>query len=204
MVIDPLRLESYNVTAGELLNAVVNNNQLIAAGDVSTEAGAFAVKIPASFDGPGDIYNLPVKVNGDRVVTLGDLTDIRLTFKDREGTARYNGEPTVALQIVKRKGFNIIDTVALVKDTVREAQASWPPELQTALRVDFAMDKSTEVRDMVGTLQGAVLTAVALVMIVVLAALGTRSALLVGFAIRPRSFCVFRFWRSWMWRSRTS
>ncbi|HBG97916.1 MAG TPA: acriflavine resistance protein B [Rhodobacteraceae bacterium] len=187
VVIDPLRLESYNVTAGELLNAVVNNNQLIAAGDVSTEAGAFAVKIPASFDGPGDIYNLPVKVNGDRVVTLGDLTDIRLTFKDREGTARYNGEPTVALQIVKRKGFNIIDTVALVKDTVREGQASWPPELQTALRVDFAMDKSTEVRDMVGTLQGAVLTAVALVMIVVLAALGTRSALLVGFAI-PASF----------------
>jgi multidrug efflux pump len=130
---------------------VVNNNQLIAAGDVSTEAGAFAVKIPASFDGPRDIYDLPVKVNGDRVVTLGDLTDIRLTFKDREGTARYNGEPTVALQVVKRKGFNIIDTVALVKETVREGQATWPPELQAALRVDFAMDKSTEVRDMVGS-----------------------------------------------------
>jgi multidrug efflux pump len=187
VVIDPLRLESYNVTAGELIAAVTNNNQLIAAGDVSTEAGAFAVKIPASYDEPRDIYDLPVKVNGDRIVTLGDLTDIRLTFKDRDGTARYNGETTVAIQVVKRKGFNIIETVALVEETVRAAQATWPPELRAAVRIDFAMDKSTEVRDMIAQLQGSVLTAVALVMIVVLAALGTRSALLVGFAI-PASF----------------
>jgi multidrug efflux pump len=92
VVIDPLRLESYNVTAGELINAVVNNNQLIAAGDVRPRPAPSAVKIPSSFDDAGDIYNLPVKVNGDRVVTLGDLADIRLTFKDRDGTARFNGE----------------------------------------------------------------------------------------------------------------
>ena len=34
VVIDPLRLEAYNVTAGELINVVVNNNQLIAAGEI--------------------------------------------------------------------------------------------------------------------------------------------------------------------------
>ncbi|MEC9102867.1 MAG: efflux RND transporter permease subunit, partial [Pseudomonadota bacterium] len=110
VVIDPLRLESYNVTAAELINVVVNNNQLIAAGEIETENGAFAIKIPGSFDGPQDIYSLPVKRNGDRVVTLGELAEIRLTFEDRAGTARFNGENTTALQVVKRKGFNIIDT----------------------------------------------------------------------------------------------
>ncbi len=72
VVIDPLKLEAYNVTAGELISVVQNNNQLIAAGEVSTDQGANAVKIPASFDDVTDIYNLPVKVNGDSVVTLGD------------------------------------------------------------------------------------------------------------------------------------
>ena len=105
VTIDPLRLEAYNVTAGELINVVQNNNQLIAAGEVETAQGAFAVKIPSSFDEPQDVYNLPVKVNGDRVVTLGDLAKIQLTFEDREGTARFNGDPTVALQVVKRKGL---------------------------------------------------------------------------------------------------
>ena len=130
VVIDPLRLEAYNVTAGELISTVVNNNQLIAAGEVETESGAFSVKIPSSFDDRLDVYDLPVKVNGDRVVTLGDLADIRLTFEDRKGTARFNGETTVALQVVKRKGFNIIDTAALVRETVEAERASWPPELR--------------------------------------------------------------------------
>lgn len=61
VVIDPLRLEAYNVTAGELIGVVTNNNLLIAAGEVETAQGTFAVKIPSSFDEPQDVYNLPVK-----------------------------------------------------------------------------------------------------------------------------------------------
>ncbi|MEP2530949.1 efflux RND transporter permease subunit [Shimia sp.] len=187
VVIDPLRLESYNVTANELIEVVVNNNQLIAAGEIESAQGTFAVKIPSSFDEPRDIYDLPVKTNGDRVVTLGDLAQINLTFEDRAGTARFNGETTVALQVVKRKGFNLIDTAQLVKDVVAEAETEWPPELQTAVEMGTSNDQSRVVGSMVSQLEGSVLTAIALVMIVVLAALGTRAALLVGFAI-PTSF----------------
>ncbi|SMX34452.1 efflux RND transporter permease subunit [Actibacterium lipolyticum] len=187
VVIDPLRLEAYNVTAADLINVVVNNNQLIAAGEVETPTGAFSVKIPASFDNTLDVYALPVKRNGDSVVTLGDLADIRLTFEDRLGTARYNGETTVALQVVKRKGFNIIDTADLVRETVEKARADWPLDLQQSVTVGTSLDQSRTVASMVEQLQGSVLTAIALVMIVVLAFLGSRSALLVGFAI-PTSF----------------
>ncbi|MEM9787750.1 MAG: efflux RND transporter permease subunit, partial [Pseudomonadota bacterium] len=187
VVIDPLRLEAYNVTASELIGVVTNNNLLIAAGEVETDQGSFAVKIPSSFDDPQDVYNLPVKTNGDRVITLGDLATIRLTFEDRAGTARFNGVNTVALQVVKRKGFNLIDTAALVKEEVELERASWPPELQAAIDVGTSNDQSRNVASMVSQLEGSVLTAIALVMIVVLAALGPRPALLVGFAI-PTSF----------------
>ncbi|HEX9857022.1 MAG TPA: efflux RND transporter permease subunit [Paracoccaceae bacterium] len=191
VVIDPLKLEAYNVTAGELISVVVNNNQLIAAGDVETGSSAFAVKIPSSFDKPQDVYALPVKVNGDRVITLGDLADIRLTFEDRAGTARYNGETTVAVQVVKRKGFNLIDTAAEVRRIVAEEQLKWPQELQDAVTVTAALDQSGQVDSMVRQLEGSVLTAIALVMIVVLASLGTRSALLVGFSIPTSFFLTF-------------
>jgi multidrug efflux pump len=187
VVIDPLRLEAYNVTAGELINVVTMNNLLIAAGEVSTEQGSFSVKIPSSFDSPQDIYSLPVKTNGDRVITLGDLATIRLTFEDRESTARFNGVKTVALQVVKARGYNLIDTAALVRETVENARAQWPEDLQAAVHVGASNDQSRTVASMVSQLEGSVLTAIALVMIVVLASLGTRSALLVGFSI-PTSF----------------
>ena len=97
VVIDPLRLEAYNVTAVELINVVKNNNQLIAAGEIESDQGTFSVKIPASFKTAQDVYGLPIKTNGDRVVTLGELAEINYTFEDRKGTARFNGEATVAL-----------------------------------------------------------------------------------------------------------
>ncbi|SEQ66106.1 efflux RND transporter permease subunit [Thalassovita taeanensis] len=187
VVIDPLRLESYNVTAAELINVVRNNNMLIAAGEVETAQGTFSVKIPSSFDEPRDIYTLPVKINGQRVVTLGDLAEIRLTFEDRTGVARFNGSPTVALQVVKRKGFNLIDTTAEVRRVLDEASANWPEELKAAVSAGTSNDQSRVVGSMVSQLEGSVLTAIALVMIVVLASLGSRAALLVGFAI-PASF----------------
>ena len=187
VTIDPLRLESYNVTAGELISVVRNNNQLIAAGEVDTEQGTFAVKIPSSFDELQDIYALPVKTNGDRVVTLGDLADIKLAFEDRKGIARFNGEPTVALQVVKRKGYNLIDTANTVRIMVESEAKSWPADMQAAVKVGTSNDQSRVVGSMVSQLEGSVLTAIALVMIVVLASLGTRAALLVGFSI-PTSF----------------
>ncbi len=187
VIIDPLKLEAYNVTAGELINVVTQNNQLIAAGEISTPTGANAVKIPSSFTDVADVYALPVKVHGDSVVTLGDLADIRLTFKDRAGTARFNGETTVSLQVVKRKGFNLIDASAQVRTVVEGARLDWPEALQDAVTVRFSNDTSNQVKSMVSQLEGSVITAIALVMMVVLASLGMRSALLVGFAI-PTSF----------------
>ncbi|WP_172295910.1 efflux RND transporter permease subunit [Pseudoruegeria sp. HB172150] len=187
VVIDPLRLEAYNVTAGELISAVTQNNLLIAAGEVESAQGAFSVKIPATLQNQQDIYNIKVLGDGDRSVTLGDLADIRLTFEDREGTARFNGEATVALQVVKKKGYNLIDTAELVRAEVDAARENWPEELQAAIHVGTSNDQSFTVKSMVSQLEGSVLTAISLVMIVVLAALGIRSALLVGFAI-PTSF----------------
>jgi multidrug efflux pump len=187
VIIDPLKLESYNVTASELIDVVTQNNLLIAAGEVETAQGSFAVKIPSSFDEPRDIYSLPVKINGDRVITLGDLAEIRLTFEDRASTARFNGTTTVALQVVKRRGFNLIDTAQEVRDVIDAEVAAWPQDLQDAVQVGLSNDQSRNVNSMVRQLEGSVLTAIALVMIVVLATLGTRPALLVGFAI-PTSF----------------
>lgn len=187
VVIDPFRLEAFEITADELNAVIRRNNQLVAAGDVQTDKGSFAIKIPSSFQSPADVEELPIKINGDRVITVGDIGEVKLTFEDRTGFARFNGESTLGLQIIKRKGTNEIDTANLVKEVTRQFMESLPDELSTSVRADFVQDRSFYTEGMISRLEGAVLTAVALVMIVILASLGFRSALLVGFAI-PSSF----------------
>ena len=93
----------------------------------------------------------------------------------------------MALQVVKRKGFNLIDTAGIVKNVVASESQRWPEGLQAAVEVGTSNDQSRIVDSMVQQLLGSVFTAIALVMIVSLAALGIRASLLVGFAI-PTSF----------------
>ncbi|MGF1446816.1 MAG: efflux RND transporter permease subunit [Pikeienuella sp.] len=187
VLVDPLKLESYGLTAQELLDAVARNNQLVPADSVKSGTAAFSVSVPGAFEQPEDVYALPIKVNGDRVVRLADLAEIRRTFEDAQGTARFNGEKAIALQVKKRQGENIIETAEVVRAIVATEIAPWPAPLRQAVNVAVSMDQSREVRDMVSQLENAVITAVIFVMIVVLAALGFRSAMLVGFAI-PASF----------------
>jgi multidrug efflux pump len=114
---------------------------------------------------------------------LRDVADIRRTFKDRTSYSRFNGRPSINIEVVKRLGSNIIETNKQVRKTVATFTASWPQ----VVKVDFALDQSKFIHEVLGSLQSAIMTAIALVMIVVVAALGPRSALMVGIAI-PSSF----------------
>lgn len=183
VIVDPVRLESYNLSYEEIFNFVSRNNRLVAAGALDTGAGRFAVKVPGVFEDLDDLLNLPVKTDGLRTVTFKDVATVRRTFKDAESFARLNGDRSVSLEISKRIGSNIVEVVDSVKRTVAEQQAFWPETVE----VTFTQDTSEDVRTMLSDLQNNVLTAVLLVMVIVLAALGPRSAGLVGLAI-PGAF----------------
>ena len=185
VVIDSLRLESYNISQTELINAVQLNNRLVPAGYIETGEGRFNVKVPGLFRTAQDVYQLPVKVNGDGVVTLGDVAEIRPTFQDPSTFTRFNGRPAIAIQVVKRLGTNIIDNNAEVRRVVARFTKDWPE----TINVGFTLDLSTFIFEVLGSLESAILTAIALVMIMVVGALGLRSGLLVGLAI-PASFMV--------------
>ena len=183
IVIDPAKLAAYNVSQQELLAAVTRNNQLVAAGSLDTGQGRFSVKVPGLFETARDVLGIPVRVSGDRVVTLGDIADIRRTFWDRTSFARLNGSPGMALDVVKRVGENVIQTNEAVQQIVLRETANWPE----TIKVNFSGDQSAWIFGALDNLQSSVLTAIALVMIIVVAAMGLRSAALVGIAI-PTSF----------------
>ena len=185
VIIDQSKLESYNISQNELISSISRNNQLIAAGALDTGQGKFNVKVPGLFQTADDVYNLPIKVSGDSVVTLRDVTQIRRKFKDVAGYSRINGKPAIEIKVVKRIGANIVFNNDEVKRVVKEFTKNWNPNIQ----IDYALDRSVFIFEVLGSLQSAIITAIALVMIVVVAALGARSALFVGLAI-PASFMI--------------
>ncbi|MBY6031592.1 efflux RND transporter permease subunit [Marinobacter daepoensis] len=183
IVVDPQVLESYGIDFDQLASLVTRNNQLVAAGSLDTGNGRMSLKVPGVIETVEDVMSMPVKVNGDTVVTFGDVAMLQRTFKDPSGFARINGEPALVLEVSKRSGANIIETIEQIRALIDEAR----PRLPEALDIRFIMDQSEEVRDILSDLLNNVMTAIVLVIIVVIAAMGPRSALLVGLTI-PGAF----------------
>ncbi|MXN64320.1 AcrB/AcrD/AcrF family protein [Stappia sp. GBMRC 2046] len=185
VVIDTLKLESYAITQQELFDALDRNNRLVPAGFIDDGQGRFNVKVPGLVETAEDVYSLPLKQSGEGVVTLSDVADIHRTFKDPSTFTRVNGKPAIALQVTKRIGTNIIENNEAVRKVVDEATADWPE----TIKVDYMIDMSSNINETLGSLQSSIMTAIFLVMILVIAALGLKSALLVGLAI-PTSFMI--------------
>ncbi|MFT5648736.1 MAG: multidrug efflux pump [Yoonia sp.] len=183
ILIDPTVFETYNISFDELIGQISRNNRLIAAGAIESGAGRVVLKVPGLIENIDDVMEMPVKVRGDTVVTFAELATIRRTFEDPTSFARINGQPALALEIKKRSGSNIIETVAAAKEVIAKAQASWPDSVS----INYLQDESKQVKSMLADLEANVIAAILLVMIVIVWALGLRSALLVGLAI-PGAF----------------
>jgi multidrug efflux pump len=185
LVIDPLRVEAYGLALDEIGAIVARSNRLVAAGTMDTGQGRFAIKVPGLFESAADILNMPLKVNGDAVVQVKDVATLRRTFKDPESLARIDGLPAIGLEVSKRAGQNVIETIEQVRALVDEERKSWPAQV----KVTFSQDSSKEIRSMLGELENSLITAVVLVLVIVVASLGLRGGLIVGVAV-PGSFLI--------------
>lgn len=183
VIVDPRTLEAYGLTEFEVAGAITSNNRLVTAGSINLDDGRFTVKAPGVVKSREDLMAIPLRAAGDRVITLADVAEIRRTFVDRTGYALFNGEPAIGIELSKRAGVNIVDTIEAARALTEKSAALWPPTVE----FDYWNDQSVFVSDNLEGLTASVMTAIMLVMIVIVAALGVRSALMIGVAI-PTSF----------------
>ena len=90
-----------------------------------------------------------------------------------------NGNAALSLEVSRKSGTNILDTYIDVKKVLAENEGKFHPLIKAVI-VD---DESTEIEKRIESSENTVITAVILVMIIVIAALGIRSGLIVGLSI---------------------
>ena len=76
-VINPRELETYGLSSEQIINSIARNNRLIPAGSLDNGEGRFAVKVPSVIEQYSDVFDIPVKSDGDTVITLSDVATVR-------------------------------------------------------------------------------------------------------------------------------
>ena len=183
VVIDPSKLETYGIPNSAIVQAVISNNRLIAAGQVDTGRGSFSIKVPGLIETANDLLTLPIASNDMGVLTLADIAEVRRTFKDATRFAYTNGSQSISLNVMKRKGANLIEAMEEIDALVEAMRPSLPP----AISLSYVNNTAPMVLEQNMGLQGNMATAMVLVLIVVIASIGVRSGLLVTMAV-PFSF----------------
>jgi multidrug efflux pump len=183
IVAEPMLMKSYGIALDQLIAVTQQSNSLVAAGALEGSTGRFAVKVPSLVEKPEDLLQIPVASTSGASVTLGDVATVKPTFKDPTSITRVNGKPAMTVEVSKRTGANLIETVDAVKLIVEEAKKIAPE----GITFTYSQDKSKLIRQLLSDLQNSVTTAVLLVAIIILFALGFRASLFIGIAI-PASF----------------
>ncbi len=181
--IDPGKLETYGIPNSAIVQTVMNNNRLIPAGQVDTGQGSFAVKVPGLIETADDLFDLPLAANDLGVLTVADIAEVKRTFKDATRYSFSNGSASISLNVNKRKGANLVESMEQIDEVVERIRPTLPP----AVTLSYINNTAPLVLEQNLGLQGNMATAMVLVLIVVIASVGVRSGLIVTLAV-PFSF----------------
>jgi hydrophobe/amphiphile efflux-1 (HAE1) family protein len=171
--LDPQKLAARNITTGDLVQAVQEQNVQVAAGIVGAEPlppGTTDFQLTVNAQGrltePSEFSEIIVKTGqGGRITRVRDVARVELGAADYSVSAYLNGRPAVAIPIFQLPGSNAIETANAVYAKMKELKADFPPGLEYAIPYDTTVFVRESVRDVVKTLFEAVLLVVLVVLV---------------------------------------
>ncbi|MFP4080811.1 MAG: efflux RND transporter permease subunit [Ectothiorhodospira sp.] len=147
--IDPDRLNAYGVTVQDLLSAFDEEHVQFPGGFLVGGEREDQLKLDLEYDSAEDLKEMVVASHEGAQVRLKDLAQVRDGLEDARGLARFNGEPTVGLGIVKVSGAN---TVAIIEEVKRVLESEIRPELPPGMRVTVSSDESVFIQEQIESL----------------------------------------------------
>ena len=189
--LNPDEMAARSMTAGDVVNAVREQNIQVAAGVVGgpplpKESSAFQYTLNAQgrLTDPSEFGDIVVKVGADgRITRLKEIGRVELGAADYGTTVDYNGHPSVALAVFQLPGTNAIDTANVIYAKMKELKKHFPPGVDYAVAHDTTPFVRESITDLIHTL----LIAISLVALVVLVFLQSWRASLVPILAIPVS-----------------
>lgn len=178
--VDLMKMQAREVSFGDIENAIRSENVTLSGGEIVKNEFRTSLRVVGQFSNVREIEDIIVKSENQNSIYLRDIADVKLDFEDQTSIARANSLPVVSLDIIKRKGENLLSASDKIKEIVKEAEIKYLPK---GTEVTIFNDQSTQTRDSVNNLENSIISGVILVVLVLLFFLGLRNSTFVGVAI---------------------
>ncbi len=184
--VDMLKMQSAGLSMGDIARAVQSENLTIPGGTVSIQGVRRSLNVRGEFKDANQLGNMVIQSINGSPIYLKDIADVVDSYKEQESFARLNKKNVITLNIIKRKGENLIEAsdkiVALMDELKKE---SWPKDILVTLTGDQSEQTRTTLHDLINT----IIIGFVLVFIVLMFFMGTTNAFFVALSV-PLSMCL--------------
>ena len=143
--VKPAEMEALGIGVDQIINAIRNENQELPTGAVRALSNEQVVQVRGRINRPEDFASIVVAKRGGHVVNLGQVARIVDSQQEQESLALFNGQPTLALDILKAQGENTITVADGLKKTIADLQPTLDA-LHPGVKMEVIKDGSRQIR----------------------------------------------------------
>jgi HAE1 family hydrophobic/amphiphilic exporter-1 len=172
--LDPVRLAARGLTATDVVNALVEQNIEIPAGQLgqppadSNQAFQIPVRVVGRLTSPAEFDNIIVKSSSNGLVLLKDVGHSVVGAEDYSTTLKYMGREANGIGVMQLSNANALDVDAKCKAALKELSKSFPPGLEYAIAFDSTTVVGESIREVLVTLVEAILIVIGVIFLFLL------------------------------------
>lgn len=183
LVLDPIRLNAYKITATDIVAALKRQNVKKPAGRISGEEREFTVTTTAPLTTPNQFNNMIIAERDGKIIYLKDVGYAELNSEDKRFSSRFNDKNAVSIGIIKKSVSNPLE----VKKGVEEKIVQIRERLPAGTEIEISSDKTVFIEKSIEHVYRTIWEATFLVVIVVFGFLRSIRASLIPLVTIPVS-----------------
>lgn len=134
--IDPARLALHEVTVNDVVQALNHEKAFATGGEIEGASGKEMVVLTTPIESYDEFKNVTVKNGPNGRITVGDVSDVKLTEKSSYFMMRVDGRSMVGLEIKPKPQANPLKVAERVRSFVEELKNSMPPSMTASVIYD--------------------------------------------------------------------
>lgn len=181
ILIDPDRLNAFNVGVGEVIAALGQDNRDLPAGSITQGSQVQAIQVEGRIEDAADFLDIVVARRAGQPVHLGDIATLEDGQADVTSMALLNGERALAIDVVKIQGANTVGVAEAIRRAIADLEAN---ELPDGVHIEIVRDNAVPVEQSFHAVQNMLIEGAFLAVVIVFLFLNSwRSTVITGLTL---------------------
>ena len=147
VLVDPTALAQRSLGASAIVTALRERNVNISGGTIAEGKRDYRVRVIGQYDEPSEILDTMIAYRNGMPVYIRDVATVEAGYAKRRGFVRSLGEPSIAINVIRRSGANVMDVMSKLRerliDVEQEILPALDPEVGPYLRLRHVYDETT-------------------------------------------------------------